>query len=461
MNELRSVRRLRPEIEPLDVAIHERILTAIVGTTESRRMLDEPTVPDSDSDLTLEPISGRARAVERSRPVLLVAAAIVSIVGIGALVGIQSVRDGSEMPAPAMQPEIDSDGQAGSDPLSPASVPEDASVGLTTVLQEDASAGVTMVLPELPEGLSLVDVSPPSIRDETSTVVRQLYGAAEDRGDPSRMILLEHDPSGMAAIPCHSFTSFVIPTGVAVLDPVAWRAVAVVVDGSIAFTTPDGPDSTEPTATGAGASCIGPDGLAQAGWFAGDDTSFSLVAGSAVSPQSLIQFAQAVRPATGAGTTSPSVDPLPDGFTPLFTDDVAYTNRVVDTVWIASDSELTDVEREEAAAEAVANGEEIESEGQLRISSWQGAGDAGIYAMAIPIGAERVTVRGQVGYQFIAEPVGGGVPSEIRIWWAERPGLVVSAQSYGLFQPDELVSLINDLQPADAEEFEQFATAYG
>lgn len=48
---------------------------------------------------------------------------------------------------------------------------------------------------------------------------------------------------------------------------------------------------------------------------------------------------------------------------------------------------------------------------------------------------------------------------EIKIWWTEVPGLVVSVRSTELFEVDRLIALIEQMTPADAAEYSTFIGA--
>jgi hypothetical protein len=83
--------------------------------------------------------------------------------------------------------------------------------------------------------------------------------------------------------------------------------------------------------------------------------------------------------------------------------------------------------------------------GELAVRTWYGGGDAVLYAIATPTGAERITVRGQPGYRFTG-------PGEVEVWWAETDDLVVRVRSSNLYDADALMALIDQLQPADSSD---------
>jgi hypothetical protein len=421
MNELRSVRRLRPEVEPWDDSRSERIWAEITGMPAASSPPAEPA--------ELEPalVFSLSAGPERSRrPLLAVAAAAVAVIGLGAVVGVRSLGNTADQPAPAAQPtasppEVDSEPAATDAPSTP--------------FEDD----VVMVLPEMPDGLKVLSVTPPSTRREESVTQRLLYGAADDPGDPARMIAIEFDPNGLAPIPCHSFTSMPDPAGRADdIDPAAWQSAATPVDSSTSFTAPsDGTESLTPGVTGA--ACVGANGLAQAGWFA-SGAAIGLTGGDAVGTEFLVDLAHSIH-VTDIDTIEVTTTSLTYDLMPLVTHDVAYINEITETAWIASDATMSEVEREQAAAE----GRPVDEPGELAVRTWYGGGDAALYAIATPIGAERITVRGQPGYRYTG-------PGEVEVWWAETDDLVVRVRSSNLYDADALMALIDQLQPADSSD---------
>ncbi|MFZ1488636.1 MAG: hypothetical protein WAS51_01730 [Ilumatobacteraceae bacterium] len=400
--------------DQLDRAVRSA-LTDIISTAPAR---DEQPL----RTVGIEPPS------RTGHPYLMVAAAALAVVGVGGVALVNS-RDAGQAPASAP----------------PASLPGAVFDG---VLPTSSADEVTMILPELPDGLRVVSATSPTIRRDESAIHRFLYGAADDPGDPARMIAIEVDPSGTSVIPCHSFTSMPDPQGSAVdFDPAVWQAAATPVDGSSSFTAPTRDRDAAPAAS-SGAGCVGPNGLAQAGWFAGS-TAIGVTGGDAVDTGTLIEFAQGVFVAR-ADALEVTVNPFAYDLTPLVNDDVAYTDEITETAWIASNANLTEVEREQAAAD----GRPVDEPGELAIWTWYGGGNSGMYAIANPLGAERITVRGHPGYLFAS-------PGEVQIWWAETEDLVVRVRSSNLYDADEVMAVVDQLQRANHSEFSRAATPSG
>ena len=100
MTELRAVRRLRQEIEPLDDASFARIWSDIVGQSADEDDLDRLTkrelVPTFDLD--------RSPALSRKRWLLTAAAAALVVAGMGAVAGVRILTEESGPSAPAASP---------------------------------------------------------------------------------------------------------------------------------------------------------------------------------------------------------------------------------------------------------------------------------------------------------------------------------------------------------------------
>jgi hypothetical protein len=119
MNELRALRRIRPEIEPLDEATFEGIWGSIIGIPEQRS--ESPRQPDPD----LGPLFALETAPNSSarRRLLTVAAAVLVVIGVGAVVGVRAVGDESNQPAATAQPPADT-GSTNSDAMPPSTTEE-------------------------------------------------------------------------------------------------------------------------------------------------------------------------------------------------------------------------------------------------------------------------------------------------------------------------------------------------
>jgi hypothetical protein len=281
-----------------------------------------------------------------------------------------------------------------------------------------------------------VGTTAPTTRRGESQSQRFLYGATDDPGDPARMMAIEFDPSGASVIPCHSFLSMPDPQGSADdFDPAVWQAAATPVEGSIRFTVP-----VDGASAATGAACVGPNGLAQAGWFV-DGAAIGLAGGDLVGTDLLIELAQGID-VTDAAAVDVAANSLSYDLRPLVTGDVAYLNEISETAWIASNATVTDVEREQAAAE----GRPVDEPGELGIWTWYGGDESAVYAIASPLGAERISVRGHPGYLFASQ-------DEVQIWWAENEDLVVRVRSNNLYNADEIMALAEELRPASDAEF--------
>ena len=189
-----------------------------------------------------------------------------------------------------------------------------------------------------------------------------------------------------------------------------------------------------------------PNGPLQAGWFT-ENIGASLLAGAGVTPAELVEFAQSLKSVRPLAQVQgrPSVDlvsdPLPAGLTVLVGEDVAFTQQVTETSWVATVGGVDGVT------------------GQLTVQTWQGADEQGVYAKHAPIQAQRVTIRGHDGYQFTPPQRSTNGPLEIEIWWTEAPGLVVSVRSTELFELDELMTLIEQMIPVDDVGYNAFIGA--
>jgi hypothetical protein len=248
------------------------------------------------------------------------------------------------------------------------------------------------------------------------------------------MIRVEYAESPSIVIPCHSFTSLSTPDGGATAYSAAdWIDAAVPSAGSTPFAV----------GGGTGSYCIGASGLLQAGWFEGT-IGVDLTAGTAITPTELIALAQSLQqvPATEPVKGRPSADllsdPLPVGWIVLVGEDVPFVQHITETSWVAS----------------VVGGNS--GFGQLVVQSWIGVDEQGLYAKQAPVYATRVTIRGHEGYQYVSAASGANGPLEIRIWWTEEPGVVISVWAEDVFDVDELTALIEQMTPVDLAGYDAF-----
>lgn len=156
MSELRAVRRLRPDIEPLDDASFERIWSDVAGTSASD---PNPTwSTEFDREQTFD-IGAPPNTPRRHRALTAAAAALV-LVGVGAVMGIRSLVDGPDPTVPAAQPPP-APASDDSGPLPPATVGEHVlvlpadSVEPTYVQRNAALPHRTRGLVSAPDGSTL------------------------------------------------------------------------------------------------------------------------------------------------------------------------------------------------------------------------------------------------------------------------------------------------------------------
>ena len=425
MDVLKRFDRLRPDDEYLDDVTRDRIWSQISGTGSGNAQVDAITreVVEVDRGWQEPLVAIQSSEQPQRRRFALVGAAAIVVIGLGGFVTLRATRSTERNPAAEATDQSSSSGdpQGGSVP---------AVTGQPPVL-------IGMTLPSLPDGLVLLQPPlPPSVRSEPSGFQVRVYGALEDPQDPTRMIRVEYAESRAMAIPCHSFLSLSMPDGAVQYSSKEWVDAATPIAGSTSFAV----------AATTGSYCADPNGLLQAGWFAGD-IGVGMSTGTGVTPAELVEFAQSlksvtpVEPLQGRPSVDLVSDPLPAGRTVLVGEDVPFTQQLTETSWVAT------VRGVDGAA------------GQLNVQTWQGADEQGIYAKQAPIQAQRITVRGHDGYQYTSTQRSDNGPLEVEIWWTEAPGLVVSVRSTELFELDELTAIIEQMIPVDVAGYNRFIGA--
>lgn len=415
MDALTTFERLRPDDEFLDDDAFERIWTRAMLPTPTEAQLLEPLVASpAQRSLAIARKSGpRHRG---HRPSVGIAASLLMVVA--GLTALQLTRSSSP---------------AGEQSQPPAST-ETAQISQGS----DATGGIVgLILPTLPDGLALVQpVSPPTTRAEPSPYQVRMYGSAEDPTDPARMLRLEYADMRAMVIPCHSFLSLPESDGAVAYTDDQWRGAASPIAGSTTFAV----------SGTTGAYCVDPSGILQAGWFTGE-IGVSLSAGPSVTAEQLVAFANSLAMKAQAEVEAgrPAVDLAPDPPTTdivvLVGEDVPFVQRVTETSWVATPNGVDGVP------------------GQLVVQSWIGADEQGLFAKRAPIDAEQVTVRGHQGYRWAPPQRSDNGPLEIEVWWEEAPGLVIAVRSSELFEPDELMTLIDQMIPATGDDFAAFTGA--
>ena len=425
MDALKRFDRLRPDDDYLDDATRDRIWSEIsrTGSHNDHVGADTRDVVEVDRGWQAPLVAIHPNDQPQRRRFALVGAAAIVVIGLGGFATLQATRSTERSPAAEAtdQPSSSVDPQGGSVP---------AVTGQPPVL-------IGMTLPSLPDGIVLLQPPlPPSVRSEPSGFQVRVFGALADPQDPTQMIRVEYAESRAMAIPCHSFLSLPMPDGAIEYSSDEWTDAATPIAGSIPFAV----------AATTGSYCSDPSGLLQAGWFI-EDIGVNISAGTGVTPTELVEFAQSLKSATPAEQLAgrPSVDlvsdPLPAGLTVLVGEDVAFTQQVTETSWVAT----------AGGVDGVA--------GQLNVQTWQGADEQGVYAKHAPIQAQRITIRGHDGYQYTSTQRSDSGPLEVQIWWTETPGLVVSVWSTELFELDELTTIIEQMVPVDAAGYDTFIGA--
>ena len=425
MDVLKRFDRLRPDDEYLDGAARDRIWSQISSTgsdsTDSNATVRDALDEDSGWQAPLVAIQ-TIELPQRHRRALIGAAAVVAI-GLGGLVTLQVSRSTEQTPA--------------SESVDQSSSSVDPEGGSVPVAAGEPPVLVGMSLPSLPDGLVLLPSPlPPSVRTRPSWFQVRLFGALADPRDPTQMIRVEYAESRAMAISCHSFLSLPMPDGAIEYSADQWTDAATPIAGSTPFAV----------AATTGSFCTDQGGLLQAGWFT-DNIGVSLAAGTGVSPAELVEFAQSLKSVPPAEPLEerPNVDlvsdPLPAGRTVLVGEDVPFTQQITETSWVATVGGVDGVE------------------GQLNVQTWQGTDEQGVLAKHAPIQAQRITIRGHDGYQYTSTQRSDNGPLEVQIWWTEAPGLVVSVRSTELFEIDELTTIIEQMLPVDAADYNTFIGA--
>lgn len=379
MNEIKMLADHRPEIEPLTDDERRQLWATMSG--EMMKLGDR--VDDVGLDLAaVEPINlAEHRRSDRRWHLAMAAAAVVAVLGVGGLVAING-RSG-DTPAPAAAPGASS---------GPAAAPSVTPVIL--VPESLSTAGLRLLRP----GQSL-------IRDTPSGFQRRVFGAADDPGDPTRMIHVEYATGGsFAGASCQDMVPF-----------------------DVAGTT--------------GNTCS-VRGVLTAGWTV-DGVNFELRAGTAVTREQLVEFGGSLRTVPATGTGGPPVDlvadPIPSGWTVLVSEDVPYAQRIIESAWVATPSGADDDSR------------------QLVVHTWTGVDAQGVYAKQPPIGANRITIRGHDGYVFQSDQTGANGPQQLDIWWTEQPGMVVWVSTADLYPLDQLIEITEKMVPVDEAGFAAFS----
>ncbi len=300
----------------------------------------------------------------------------------------------------------------------------------------EGPAGVAMMLVPsvLPSELRMPFPGQSDVRSQPSGFQERLYGAVDDPGDPTRMIMVEYGSAAAQSmgIPCQRMGS-VEPLSGAVPDPTWWATSATPCKGATPFQL----------AGTTGYTCT-VYGLLTAGWWTPEITVL-LEAGSAITRDQLVAFAQSLKatpivtPIPPAPSVDLAADPLPAGWIALVTEDVPYAQRVTESVWVATVGGTDD------------------SPNQLVVHTWTGVDQQGVYAKGAPIQAERITIRGHVGYEYVSARGDRG-PQQLDIWWTEQPGMVVHVSSTDLYESAQLIDFIESWHPVDPSEFEAFVT---
>lgn len=350
----------------------------------------------------------------RTRRAVLVAAGLVVVCG---AVGVAVTADRD-------------DGPSGTEPVEVA----------TTVPSSARESQVVAFVPaEPPNGLSLDFPGAVHVRDEPSRFGQRVFGAIEDPGDPTQMIYVEYGPIQYMGPACATELS---PTDDTVADPGAqsdaWMENATPLDGAVAVTIGD--------TTGYSCTTYGQLAL---GW-ATDGIGVRLYAGTALTADEVVAFASSLQsvPAAATGQGVPpadlTADPLPSGWVVLVGEDVPYVQRITESAY-----GLT------YASDGSGSVPDDQEQSHVVVHTWTGVDEQGLYAKQSPIEAERVTVRGHDGYRFVSEQEGDLGPLQVDVWWDESPGVVVYASSTN-YDLDELMALIDQLEPVDADGFDAF-----
>lgn len=420
MNAMTSFDQLRPADEHLDTAATERIWNEIIAAHPGgfRARTGSEDMERVERDRSTPLVIVRAAEQPSRRRFALIGTAAVVLLGVAGFAAIQVARD-STSTFPATDQPSESD------------VSTSDALPVASAVAGDSKSVIGLALPTLPDGLALVGATQPTVRLEPSPYQDRLYGALGDPADPTRMIRVEYARSQGIAIPCHSFLSLSMPDGARAYSAAEWMDAATPIDGSTPFAV----------GGAVGSYCTNPNGLIQAGWFAGN-IGVDLLAGTAVTTTELVDFAQSltqVAPSEPLQSRPPVdlvSDPLPVGWTVLVGEDVPFTQHVTETSWVASVGGVAGA-------------------GQLVVQSWIGADEQGVYAKHAPVEAKRITIRGHDGYRFSAQRGADG-PLEIQIWWTEAPGVVISVWATDLFDVDALTTLIEQMTPVDATGYSTF-----
>ena len=180
-------------------------------------------------------------------------------------------------------------------------------------------------------------------------------------------------------------------------------------------------------------------GTQRAAIWTADGLTIFVVAGSHVGRDDLVQFARSLIVSstinTVPGVPSVNVSPSPSAtsWVPLVADDVAAGSNIRQASWGAQPSDPT-------------------IHGVVTVSTATDAPAAYLYSIA-PVDAERVRVRNHDGFV-----TGSG--NQLRLWWTEIEGTVVSIRDDGLFDRAALMTFADSLEPVNATALTAFATEH-
>lgn len=170
MNELKMLADHRPEIEPLTDDERRRLWATASGETMGIADRLDDVAPDM---ATVEPIYlTEPRRSDHRRHLVLAAAAVVAVLGVGALAAVNGRSGEPPAAVPAVTPVV--------------------------LISESLSSA----------GLRLPQPGVTSTRTTPSAFQRRVFGAADDPSDPTRMIHVEYAADGFATGSCQDMLPF-------------------------------------------------------------------------------------------------------------------------------------------------------------------------------------------------------------------------------------------------------------